>query len=478
MSVAVVPAVLFAQATLTVQWNKQELISSSTPTLQVVVNPPLRRGAALHDPAFAALKNLQADYVRFVPWLPYPQLGVAELEPPANGKSFWDFRKIDPLVIDFLEATKGHPVVLNFSTAPQWMYKTDQRVAYPADPDAVVWDYTQGNVLNDTTAQQLAGYYARLNSWYTKGGFTDELGKYHTSNYHYTIPYWEILNEPDGEHALTPQRYTKQYDAIASAVSKVAPQTKFVGMSLMFENNPEFFEYFLNHNNHKAGVPLDAISYHFYATSIPGQTIGDMQYTYFERADGFISKVRYIETIRKRLSPRTKTTINEVGSILHNEESPIDAAYWNLSGALYAYLYLELTKLGIDVIGESQLVGYPTQFPSVSMMNWQTGKPNARYWTLKLIKDNLGAGDVLAETGMNGEDGQDIAAQAFKTAHGNKLLLINKRNRSIPLALPAACKGWKMTTTDIGTGDSEPVPSVIDATNITLKPFAVAVLAE
>lgn len=25
---------------------------------------------------FEALANLQADYVRFVPWLPYPQLGV------------------------------------------------------------------------------------------------------------------------------------------------------------------------------------------------------------------------------------------------------------------------------------------------------------------------------------------------------------------------------------------------------------------
>jgi len=31
--------------------------------------------------------------------------------------------------------------------------------------------------------------------------------------------------------------------------------------------------------------------------------------------------------------------------------------------------------LGIDLAGESQLVGYPTQLPSVSMMDWIDGKP-------------------------------------------------------------------------------------------------------
>ena len=30
----------------------------------------------------------------------------------------------------------------------------------------------------------------------------------------------------------------------------------------------------------------------------------------------------------------------------------------------HAYLFMELLKQGIDVIGESQLVGYPSQFPS------------------------------------------------------------------------------------------------------------------
>src|ERR1700760_799703 len=134
---------------VTVDWSKTVIVSRSTPTLQVVVNPMLRSGSSMHDASFQALKNLQADYVRYVPWLPYPRLGVAELKAPADGQTSWGFSVIDPMTIDFLEATKGHPAVLNFSTIPQWMYKTEKPVKYPEDPDKVSWDYEQGTELRD-----------------------------------------------------------------------------------------------------------------------------------------------------------------------------------------------------------------------------------------------------------------------------------------------------------------------------------------
>src|SRR5258708_7147901 len=50
-----------------VDWKKVDAMSRTTPTLQVVVNPELRRGAKLHDGAFDALRELGADYVRYVP---------------------------------------------------------------------------------------------------------------------------------------------------------------------------------------------------------------------------------------------------------------------------------------------------------------------------------------------------------------------------------------------------------------------------
>jgi hypothetical protein len=35
---------------VTINWDKVITVSKTTPTLQVVVNPPLRRGSKIHDP--------------------------------------------------------------------------------------------------------------------------------------------------------------------------------------------------------------------------------------------------------------------------------------------------------------------------------------------------------------------------------------------------------------------------------------------
>jgi hypothetical protein len=138
---------------LTINWNRNTVVSKSTPTLQVVVNPPLRPGEPLSAASYQAVKELGADYVRYVPWLPYPRLAVAELEPPTPQKTSWDFSLIDPMTKDFLAATEGHPTVMNFSTIPAWLFKTAKPVTYPADPNQVVWSYTQGTELRDPSGK-------------------------------------------------------------------------------------------------------------------------------------------------------------------------------------------------------------------------------------------------------------------------------------------------------------------------------------
>jgi hypothetical protein len=474
---------------LTVHWDKVIKESRTTPTLQVVVNPPLRRGTSVHDNAFQTLRDLGADYVRYVPWLPYPRLGVAELESPKDGKTSWDFSLIDPMTIDFLDATKGHSVVLNFSTIPQWMYKTEKPVSYPDDPDKAVWDYEQGTELRDPTSKEVADYFARLLSWYTKGGFTDEYGKRHESGHHYSIPYWEVLNEVDFEHRMTPQNYTRLYDAIVTAMKKVQPETKFVGVSLAIPGDqPDFFEYFLDRKNHQPGVPLDYISYHFYAVPKPDENLDIQQHTVFAQADGFLHTVRYIESIRKRLSPNTGTTINEIGIISADDSAqvdpshvakPIPDSYWNLAGAEYAYIFAELTQLGIDVAGESQLVGYPTQFPSVSMIDWTNGKPNARVWVLKLLHDNFGPGDKIVEIAPPSPFASShpyVYALAVVTKQGKRrILLVNKRDANFDLSIFGAT-GGQLERVDVTTGFQPPSSMKLTTDNITLHGFSVAVL--
>jgi len=474
---------------LTVDWGKVVGVSKTTPTLQVVVNPPLRRGTPVHDNAFQALKDLQAEYVRYVPWLPYPRLGVAELEPPRDGKASWDFSLIDPMTIDFLEATKGRSPMLNFSTIPQWMVKTEKPVSYPSDPDQAVWDYTQGSDFRDPTFKEVADYYARLLSWYTKGGFTDELGKRHQSGHHYQIPYWEVLNEPDLERNWSPEAYTRLYDAVVTAMRAVEPTTKFVGVSLAFPGQqPAFFEHFLNPKNHRPGIPLDFISYHFYAVPTPDQGTELQPHVFFAQADGFLNTVRYVEVIRKRLSPATRTTINEIGSIAADDLGqgapgyvfrPIPGSYWNLAGAMYAYLFGELTRLGIDVAGQSQLVGYPTQFPSVSMLDWTNGKPNPRYWVLKLLKDNFGPGDKLVDM-QTGPFPSPLSAYVyslgFLTRDGKRrLLLVSKRDRDFELIVPGA-SGGRQDFVDQTTKFDPPSSAKLEGDKLTVRGLGVVVV--
>jgi hypothetical protein len=74
---------------------------------------------------------------------------------------------------------------------------------------------------------------------------------------------------------VIPEACTRFYDTVTSVLLKVDPNLKFMALSLAdpIKGMP-MFEYFLNPANHKAGVPLDFITYHFYAMPPADQTIG------------------------------------------------------------------------------------------------------------------------------------------------------------------------------------------------------------
>ncbi len=466
-----------------VKWDKVLRVSKTVPTILYIGTPKTKRGAPLHDPMLSAIKDLGADYVRYAPCNLYPRLSIAELEPPTKTSTSWDFSLIDPYTEDAFKAINGHPVEFTLSTIPEWMFKTPKPVAYPMDPEELFYDYEQGRELRDPTYKEVADYYARVVSWYVNGGFTDELGKWHASGHRYKIDSWGVLNEPDIEHDLSPEVYSNLYDAVVKAIHKVSPQTKFVSISSSYVGgHPDMIDYFLDPKHHQPGIPLDYISYHFYA--VPGRDDPPSIYPYlfFNQADRFLEVVSFIETMRKRLSPKTGTMVDEIGTMLATDWDqgkpgyvfkPIAPAYWNLSAAVYAYVFAGLARQGIDVATESLVPGYPGQFPSIAILDWNTGAPNARYRVLKLIIDNCKPGDEIVDAGASGGD---LLVQGFIGKNGErKLLIVNKRDVDDSLTLPGA-KGGKLEVVDQTTASNPPAVKVLDGDGFALGGLGVAVV--
>ena len=151
---------------------------------------------------------------------------------------------------------------------------------------------------------------------------------------------------------------------------------------------------------------------------------------------------------------------------------PIPPDYWNAAGAMYAYIFGNLVLQGIDVLGESQLVGYPTQFPSVSEVNWSDGTPNARYWAVWLLVRNFFAGDKMFQTSSSSSS---LFALGFQHQQQRRILLINKLNQQQSLVIPGITLGF-ITYCDTTTGSQKPPRQAINSDKIVVGPWAVVVI--
>ena len=497
---------------VSVDWSKTIAVSKTTPTIIACPFRPIADASpstsVLQDVEFSLLRDMGARYVRW--HLINPARQVAEIYPPTKEKASWNFSYLDEDVIPFLDATKGREPIINLTIIPYWMFKTGRPVPrsdITDDPNELRYKYYMEGTeeLVDPTGKALGDYYARIASWYTRGGFTDENGVYHRSGYHYELPWWGVLNEVDGEYGgITAQRYTFYYDAIVSAVRKVSPKTHFVGLSLGLPSlAPEFFEYFLNPKNHRPGIPLDMVAYHFYAGayglggSSESETLSEWQYTFFDHAAAFLSTVHYVESIRKRLSPATRVNLDELGALLtddlisygHPEKAkPVPSLYWNLDGAVFAYLYLGLAKMGIDVATISGIydrpAGLPGHSPSITFIDPTTAALRAPIRVLELLKGHFGPGDQLVST-LDSSDSlgsestelsnSDVRVQAFVTPQGRKLLAINKRLHEVDIDLAGVGAVTKVEVVDEQSRDG---PRTLKPTGNALRmgPFAVAVV--
>ena len=151
---------------------------------------------------------------------------------------------------------------------------------------------------------------------------------------------------------------------------------------------------------------------------------------------------------------------------------PIPDPYWNLCGAVYAYLYGHLSAMGIDVAGESQLVGYPTQFPSVSMVDWNTGAPNARFRVLQLLKSAFGPGDHIVA--LRNRLPAVYALAAVNPNGDRRLLLVNERDHDVDVGVSDQIR--QIRSVDVTTRGDQPRLSSVNGATVRLRGFSVSVL--
>ena len=173
-------------------------------------------------------------------------------------------------------------------------------------------------------------------------------------------------------------------------------------------------------SNHAPGVPPpDYVSFHYYAGAVTRPDAAGYELI-FDNIDAFMPQVERAVALRDALSPGTRVDMDEAGVILpdDNDNAWTGAApgfpplYWNAVAASFMYRFVGMAARGVDFLGDSALAQIPNmtaargeawgpQYPSVTMLDWETGAPNARYWVLKLLLDQTSVGMGLLDTAVD-----------------------------------------------------------------------------
>ena len=214
---------------------------------------------------YERLESLGADSIRYMQAQDTNGLDALELYPEpyapntAANTTSWNMSGIEQYVVDFCAATVGgdcHDTILFVGPLPPWFYyqtESMQQECQAEDPAACT------GPLVDPTGKAAGGYYSRIVSYFTNGGFTDELGTVHTGGHHFKFRFWEVLNEPDlYKHYQQPPStiatYTAIYDGITSVLHTDHPALQFAAMCWAHTTVADF-AYFFNQSNHAVTAP-------------------------------------------------------------------------------------------------------------------------------------------------------------------------------------------------------------------------------
>mmetsp|Transcript_368 Transcript_368/g.402 ORF Transcript_368/g.402 Transcript_368/m.402 type:complete len:306 (-) Transcript_368:40-957(-) len=277
--------------------------------------------------------------------------------------------------------------------------------------------------------------------------------------------YVQVLNEPAPKSWV---EYTKKYDAIVGAVKDELPEVEFLGLVLEQMGSVEWYEYFLNMSNHASkDIPVDWISFHFYASPKSGNNATEIE-EIFPLIDGALQKGREIVKIRDKLLPSVKLAVNELGVIT---QPPFSDLFWIACSSYYAYGYTQFGLMGVNAVHSSQLLGYISQFPAVTMVDSETGKPNARLHTLNLLIENIDVhNDEFVTTLVSSPT--DIFAQAVLKKTGEKMIIVGSKRSKTQSIKIENISGATFQYVDISTGNNPPAKKILSSDTLVLQPFS------
>jgi hypothetical protein len=428
----------------------------------------------------------------------------------------WNFDDVDDFFLDFwsnVDGDNSDPIV-SFSTAPTWLYNTTSW-DFPDSLYQPWYGYNRGNAPS-TDLQAYGDYYGRLYSWYMKGSFLDEYNNLVQSNRpkNFSVRYIEIGNEVDYEHGHTAESYTLEFDAVVKSITAFvdpSQQIKYNGMNLPNIDDTDqvasWATYFLNKSNHDVSVASNpnafhSIGYHAYPTSQYKFTSDPNSFAqvFLYIDDVFIPKILTLDAIIAALSPNTRTFLDECGLDMDqvlSAGSPPDNSprYWVVSGSYFAYLFARVLELHttVDQVGHSQLMDAPGQEPSVTLLDWASGRGTAAYWTTWLVIRAFALGDSLTKS--TSSNFTNVYARSYlhtsepgrpdlvlNSTNQHRLLLINKINNFATVSVPVSAGVSKCTmfVVDERTRLDAPIQSdlTIDGNQVTtqLYPYATAIL--
>ena len=317
------------------------------------------------------------------------------------------------------------------------------------------------------------------------------------------------------------EQYIEVHDNVINAVrmNNIDPENKikYIGLAMCYGCNSgwtdnqiyEWTQFFLNKSNHLfQDIPTEYVSYHYYAT-IPHWDRNNVSAwkQVFDGLDHFVNNVtvNIIKVVNKHSNPNHKTGIfiDEWGIELnpHNSgEIPLPI-YYNLAAVFYLCGLVEFMKVNskyngsIIAVHNSAFVGFSNiteeQYPlspggfiahgiDLTMVDWNTGIGNAKYWAHKMFIEHIGLKSALLKTEC--DNNEVLYAQGFVNNdlnEGNKMILLMNKdmyNISVYLNGDGMNNGGTVYFVDEETGYNPPRKSSYDGNIIKLTGYAIALV--